>query len=195
MRCSQVWVPWPRLFCSYPQETEAWPGVGTCPGFQCEGAPRTFAVSTAARGAGGLTVAIRVVEGHSGRAHRQQRLLQRGGGDVFGVEQAGAMARGSEGDICEQEKGRGQRWGGGASRTRSRLRHLPAAGPGERWRRRRGPNARSSCVAMTARTSEVQGRMGGARSRLQTSLATGRQKGQKNSIPTILSRAFSGEKL
>lgn len=84
---------------------------------------------------------------------------------------------------------------GGASRTRPRLRHLPAADPGERWRRRRGPNARSSCVAMTARTSEVQGRMGGARLRLPTSLATGRQKGHKNSIPTILRRAFSGEKL
>lgn len=75
------------------------------------GAPRLFAASTGARGAGGLTMAIRVVEGHSRRAHRQQRLLQRGGGDVVGVEQAGAMARGSERDICRKEKGRGQRRG------------------------------------------------------------------------------------
>lgn len=80
----------------------------------------------------------------------------------------------------------------GASRTPPRLRHLPAAGPGKHWRRRRGRNGRSSSVAMTAGTSQVQGRMGGARPMLQTSLATEHQRGQKCSVPATLSRAFSG---
>lgn len=44
----------------------------------------------------GLTVAIGVVECHSRRAHSQQRLLQRGGGDVVRVQQAGSMALGPE---------------------------------------------------------------------------------------------------
>lgn len=49
-------------------------------------------------------MAIRVVKRHSGRAGGQQRLLQWGGGDVFRVKQASAMARGSEGDICRARK-------------------------------------------------------------------------------------------
>lgn len=52
----------------------------------------------------GLTVAIGVVERHSRRARSQQHLLQRGGGDVVRVQQAGAMAPGPEGHTCGAEK-------------------------------------------------------------------------------------------
>lgn len=62
---------------------------------------------------GGLTVAIRVVEGHARRAGGQQHLLQEGRGDVFGVEQAGALARGSERHICGARRRPGSKvWGG-----------------------------------------------------------------------------------
>jgi hypothetical protein len=56
-----------------------------------------------------LTVAIGVVESHSRRARSQQHLLQRGGWDVVRVQQAGAMAPGPEGYICEQKRGKGER--------------------------------------------------------------------------------------
>lgn len=62
---------------------------------------------------GGLTVAIGVVEGHARRAGGQQHLLQQGRGDVFGVEQAGALARGSERHICGARRRPGSKvWGG-----------------------------------------------------------------------------------
>lgn len=52
----------------------------------------------------GLTVTIGVVERHSRRTRGQQHLLERGGGDVVRVQQAGAMAPGPEGHICGAEK-------------------------------------------------------------------------------------------
>lgn len=52
------------------------------------------------RGVNGLTVAIGVVQRHSRCARGQQHLLQRGGGDVVRVQQAGAMAPGPEEHIC-----------------------------------------------------------------------------------------------
>lgn len=57
-------------------------------------------------------MAIRVVEGHARRAGGQQHLLQQGRGDVFGVEQAGALARRSEGHICGARKRPGSKVSG-----------------------------------------------------------------------------------
>lgn len=143
---------------------------------------------------GGLTVAIRVVEGHARGAGGQQHLLQQGRGDVFGVEQAGAMARSSEGHICGARKRPGSKARGGRGRgdpkTSLRLRHLPAAGPGRAWNRRRGRRVPRSSVTMTTRAALRSREDGRAGPLLQTSLATELPEGQKNSIPIPLSRAF-----
>lgn len=78
---------------------------GTSPGFQGKARARPDPKPPqGSAGVGCLTVAIRVIERHSSRARGQQGLLQRGGGDVFGVEQAGAMACGSKGHICGERK-------------------------------------------------------------------------------------------
>lgn len=142
-------------------------------------------------------MAIRVVEGHSGRASGQQRLLQRGGGDVVGVEQAGAMARGSEGHICRARKRPRSKAcvRGSGRRVPSRLRHLPTAGPGRSWstrRGRRGSRGPRSNVAMTAGASLLPRE--DARGRADASNFPGdgtpERSNQMTSIPLALSRAF-----